>query len=97
LLRPHGSLHNIYREFGGKRLREAADDAAYISGGFVKRFYDAKNNIMVSYYFDHNEGRYVKNIQELPSNIQNPDGIGVKTKGPPLVFKWIYRGRQSSI
>ena len=62
-LRPFGSFSNIYQEFGGKRIRESADDAAYVSGGFVRRFYDTQNKVMVSYYFDHNESRYIKNIQ----------------------------------
>jgi hypothetical protein len=97
-LRPFGSLSNIYQEFGGKRVRESADDATYISGGFVRRFYDLKKNVMVSYYFDHNESRYVKNIQRLPDNIQSANNIGVQSNaGLPLVFRWIYRGRQSSI
>lgn len=97
-LRPFGSLSNIYKEFGGKRIREAADDAAYVSGGFVRRFYDAKNNVMVSYYFDHNEARYIKNIQELPHDIKTITNIGIQpSAGQPLVFQWIYRGRQSSI
>ncbi len=96
-LRPFGGLHDPYKEFGGKRIREPADDATYVSGGFVRRFYDAKNRVMVSYYFDHNEGRYVKNIQELPTNIRNTNNIGVQAVGQPLVFEWIYRGRQSSI
>ncbi|KKL63172.1 hypothetical protein LCGC14_2177760 [marine sediment metagenome] len=97
-LRPYGSLHNIYREFGGKRIREPADDSAYVSGGFVRRFYDGRNNVMVSYYFDHNEGRYIKNIQELPENIQSTNNMGIQPNaGRPLVFKWIYRGRHSSI
>lgn len=91
--RPYGSLHNIYQEFGGKRLREP--EATYVSGGFVKRFYDARNKVMVGYYFDHNEGRYVKNIQELPNNIP---GFGGGLWTVPLVFKWLGRdGRQSSI
>ena len=70
-------------------------DSTYISGGFVKRFYDVNNNIMVSYYFDQNQGRYVKGIQELPSNI--PQTIGFNLSAQPLVFKWIERGRHSSI
>lgn len=94
-LRPFGSLHDIYREFGGKRLLEPADDAAYVSGGFVRRFYDSKKKVMVSYYFDHNEGRYVKNIQELPEAVKSIDYSG--KFGNPLVFKWIHRGKQSSI
>lgn len=98
VLRPFGSLNNIYDEFNGFRIREAADDATYVSGGFVRRFYDAKNNVMVSYYYDNNEGRYIKNIQKLPANIKPIAIMGNQNKsGQPLVFKWIYRGKQSSI
>jgi len=97
-LRPFGGLHDPYSEFGGKRVREPADDATYISGGFVRRFYDTRNNVMVSYYFDHNEARYIKNIQELPANIKNTNNIGIQANGgQPLVFEWLPRGRQSSI
>jgi len=97
-LRPFGSLHDPYSEFGGKRVIEPADDSTYVSGGFVRRFYDTKNNVMVSYYFDHNEARYIKNIQELPENIKNTNNIGIQANGgPPLVFEWLPRGRQSSI
>jgi hypothetical protein len=92
--RPYGSLNDVYREFGGKRIRSAASDACYISGGFVRRFYDAARNVMVSYYFDHNESRYVKNIQELPNNI--PNVYFSNMTGMPLIFRWIERGKQSS-
>jgi len=94
--RPYGSLHNIYREFGGHRLRNPADDAAYVSGGFVRRFYDAQKGVMVAYYFDHNEGRYVKNIQNLPSNIPNTLGGG-GYGSIPLIFKWITPGAQTGL
>lgn len=98
MLRPFGSLHDPYKESGGKRIREPADDATYVSGGFVRRFYNTKNNVMVSSYFDHNENRWIKNIQELPENIVTANNIAINNRaGPPLVFEWIYRGRQSSI
>lgn len=94
IMRPFGALHDRYTESGGQRIREPADDATYISGGFVNRFYDSKNNVMVSYYFDHNESRHVRNIEELPDNIPV---LRSNMSGPPLVFQWIYRGRQMSI
>jgi len=50
--RPYGSLNNIYREFGGKRLRSTTDDAAYVSGGFVKRFYDQRNGVIAASFSD---------------------------------------------
>lgn len=94
VMRPFGALHDRYTESGGQRLREPADDATYISGGFVRRFYSQENDIMVSYYFDHNEARYARNIEELPDI---PNTRQANMPGPPLVFQWIYRGRHMSI
>lgn len=96
VLRGYTSLHDIYREFGGTRLLDPADDAAYVSGGFVRRFYSAEKNVMVSYYFDHNENRYIKNIQDLPSNTVSNAGANFKTT-LPLVFPWIAYGSQSGL
>jgi hypothetical protein len=92
-MKPYGSLHNIYKEFGGKRLLEPADDAAYISGGKVRSFYNAKNNVMVSYHYDHNEARWVKTVQDLPENI--PTIRYGSNFGQPLVFPWIHPGKQT--
>jgi len=92
-LKPYGSIHNIYKEFGGKRLLEPADDAAYVSGGHVRRFFDAKNRVMVTYYFDHNESRWVKSIQDLPNNIPATN-YSVSSR-QPLVFPWIQPGTQT--
>jgi len=99
VLRPWGSLENVYNEFGGKRVREVSDDASYISGGWVRRFYNAANNTMVSYYFDHNEARWIRNIQQLPVGAPAmPRSVGVAADAKrPLIFAWIYRGRQSGI
>ena len=98
ILRPWGSFEDIYKEFGGIRVRSSADEACYVSGGYVSRFYSAATKTMVSYYFDHNEARWIKNIQQLPSNIQMPRNIGVQASaGQPLVFPWIPRGRQSGL
>jgi len=94
-LRGYGSLSDPYKEFGGKRIRESAADATHITGGFVRRFYDAANNIMVSYYYDNMDNKYVKNIQTLPNNIA-AGYRGMSPGGMPLVFQWIGRGRQSS-
>jgi hypothetical protein len=94
LNRPWGSLRNVSREFGGKRLVDAAEDPTYISGGFVKSFYSVENNVMVSYYFDRNTYRYIKSIQEMPATAS---GIGNWNHSFPLVFRWIQRGRHSSL
>lgn len=97
IMRPYGSFENVYLEQGGQRLREVGDDACYVSGGYVKTFYSARSNTMVSYYFDHNEARWIKNIQTLPKGIKLPRFIGVNGRGQPLVFSWINRGRQSGL
>lgn len=92
--RPWGSIRSLHRNgWGAQELR--GTDSTYISGGFVRRFYDSKNNVMVSYYFDHNENRYVKGIQELP-DISNRVGFA-GLSGVPLIFKWLPYGRHSTI
>ena len=91
--RPYGSLSNPYKEFGGKRILNGTE-ATYITGGFVKRFYNPVTKTMVGYYFDHNEGRHIKNIQSLPSNIPQMAFGGVSV---PAVIRWINWGRQSTI
>jgi hypothetical protein len=91
--RPWGSIRTPRRNDWGQR-EIGGVDSTYISGGFVKAFFSAKNNVMVSYYFDHNEGRYVKSIQELPSA---PRVLGFGNFSQPLVFKWLDRGRHSTI
>lgn len=93
--RPNGSLYNVYTHDGGKRVRSTADESSYMSGGFGRRFYSAKTNTMVSYYYDHNNSHYIKNIQVLPDDIKTAQGGLNYTI--PLVFKWLPRGRQSSI
>lgn len=93
--RHYGSLRDVHRENEGHRLYDP--EATYISGGFVRRFYSAKTNTMVSYYFDHNTGRQVKNIQELPDNIAKTSPANPGYSGNPLIFKWISGGRQQTV
>lgn len=92
LNRPWGSLRNPAREFNGINLR--GENSTYISGGFVKTMYSQKNNVMVSTYWDHNTNRWVKSINELPT-IPRTGGWGNLSQ--PLVFRWISRGRFSTI
>ena len=92
--RPFGSITTYYREQFGKKTRELGQNGLPVSGGFVKTFYSAANGIMVSYYYDNNEERWVKSIQNLPAI---PAFRGSNYAGMPLVFKWIYRGRHSTI
>jgi len=101
VLRGYMSLDNIYTEFGGKRLvgtASVADDASYISGGYVKRFYNSDTNTMCTYFYDHNNCHWIKSVQPLPSGapVMPRNGIGIANNAKiPLVFPWIYRGRPS--
>ncbi|MFA5024047.1 MAG: chitobiase/beta-hexosaminidase C-terminal domain-containing protein [Patescibacteria group bacterium] len=99
ILRPWGSLEDPYNEFGGVRIRSIGDDANYVSGGYVRRFYNSVTKTMTSYYFDHNEARWIRNIQQLPDNTPAmPNSIGVAANATiPYVIPWIPRGRQSGI
>ena len=93
--KPYGSLRNSDRENGGWRY--LVPDGEYVSGGYLRTFYDRKNGVMVSYYFDHNTGRHVKNISQLPENIPSAFDARPGYSGHPLVFKWIYGGRHQMI
>jgi len=88
--RPYGSTMDITKYLQGKTLYEPQP---YVSGGLVRTLYDADKGLSVSYYFDHNETRWIKSIQNFePSEV--PVGIGSRRQqGPPLVFKWIYNKR----
>ena len=92
--RPWGSMRSMSKNFNGQ-MEITGSDSTYVSGGFVKAFFDAKKNVMVSYYFDHNQTRWVKSIQALPSGITNV--FGFNQSGSPLVFRWLPYGRHSSI
>lgn len=97
VMRPWGSLENIYRETYGTRIIGSADDSCYISGGFVRKFYDRNKGIMTSYYFDHNEARWIRNTSEIPSNITPTMGIYANPQNTH-VYLWIARwgNRQTS-
>ena len=66
----------------------------YISGGFVRSFFDYDRGIAVFYYFDHNECRWIRSIQRLEGRL--PRGVAQRRGSNPLVFKWIY-GRRSMV
>lgn len=88
--RPGEGTMDITSYLGGKLLFEPHP---YVSGGFVRSFYNRERGIVVSYYFDHNETRWIKSIQNYDPN-QLPLNIGRRPgSGPPLVFKWIYNRR----
>lgn len=94
--RPWGSLRtNSMHKNVWSRQELRGSDSTYISGGYIKHFYSPKHNTMVGYYFDQNTNRWVKSIQELPSNI--PAFTGFTKMGQPLVIQWIGRGRHSII
>jgi len=67
----------------------------YFSGGHVRTHYNYEKGISVSYYFDHNETRWIKSIQNLDTS-KIPRGVGLRIQtGGPLVFKWIYNKRSA--
>jgi hypothetical protein len=88
--RPHGSTMDVTKYLQGKTLYEPQP---YVSGGLVRTLYNRKEGRAVSYYFDHNETRWIKSIQSFdPDTI--PANIGSRRQvGPPLIFKWIYNRR----
>ena len=94
--RPWGSLRTNAMHKNIWSIEEMrSSDSTYISGGYIKTFYSYKHNTMVGYYFDSNTNRWIKSIQDMPSNISAV--VGHNQSGQPLVFKWIGGGRHSSI
>lgn len=88
--RPHTGTADPLRYLQGRMLYERQP---YISGGHVKTHYNYKTGIAVSYYFDHNETRWIKSIQNF-NVLAVPMGLGLRRSvGGPLVFKWIHNKR----
>lgn len=87
--RPYGGTMDDTKYLGGKALYEPAP---YISGGLVRQFYNYDKGIAVFYYFDHNECRWIKSIQNIQGSL--PRNVGLRPgTGGPLVFHWIYGKR----
>jgi hypothetical protein len=65
----------------------------YISGGLIRPFYNYNTGIVVFYYFDSNECRWIKSIQNFDTS-KVPKRLGQRTmSGPPVVIPWIYNKR----
>ena len=90
--RPWGSTLNIVKYLQGKTMYEPQP---YVSGGHVRTLYNYDTGTSIAYYFDHNETRWIKSIQNFdPTSV--PRNIGMRvTTGGPLVFKWIYNKRSA--
>lgn len=88
--RPWGSSIDIIKYLQG---RDLMGSAPYVSGGFVKSFWNPETGVAVSYYFDHNTTGWIKSIQNYDPALV-PSGLGQRNQtGQPLVFKWIYNKR----
>lgn len=84
--RPYGSTTDTLRYSNGKMLY---NKNPYITGGFVRTFYSKENRLSVSYYFDHNETRWIKSIQRFdPDQIPSESNLQ-RVYGRPFVYKWI--------
>lgn len=90
LNRPWAGTVDPVLYLGGKQFYQPHP---YISGGRVRSFYNWDKGIMVTYYFDANELRWIRSIQKLDSS-RRPTGIGRRNQtGPPLVFQWVHNKR----
>jgi len=88
--KPYGSMMDITKYLSGRTLYEPQP---YVSGGLVRTLYNKEKGFSVSYYFDHNETRWVKSIQKFePSTL--PVNIGARNFSSPLVFKWVYNKKR---
>lgn len=87
--RPLDGTLDVLKYLQGKTMYEPQP---YISGGHVKTFYNYQTGRLCAYYFDANECRWIKSIQNFDPNTV-PRGIGLRMGIQPLVFKWIYNKR----
>jgi len=88
--RPLDGMLDPIKYLQGKTMYEPQP---YISGGHVRTFYNYQTGRLCAYYFDFNECRWVKSIQNFDPNAV-PRGVGLRTGlQQPLVFKWIYNKR----
>lgn len=94
------AVHIINRPFGGTTdyVKYHGGKAFYnrdvpITGGFVRSFANYDTGVVVYYYFDRVECRWIKSIQQF-DRTKVPQRIGDRNlSGPPLVFRWIYNRR----
>ena len=84
--KPYSIMRNL-EKFGGGR--EYYNPNPYLSGSLVRMMYDEEREVVVFYYFDGNEGRWIKSIQSLPQGTI-PKGLGQRKGNIPLIFKWVY-------
>jgi hypothetical protein len=89
--RPYGGTMNPAKYLNGQLMYSPCP---FISGGLVRSFVNYNTGIMISYYFDHVDCRWIKSIQKFTKSVDVPDHIGSRNQsGPPLVFKWVYCNR----
>jgi hypothetical protein len=88
--RPNSGTLNYRTYLNGRTIMQPI-----VSGGFIRTFYDARNSVSVSYFFDFIECRWVKSINNYDGSTW-PVGLGTrKSYGPGLIFKWIYNKRSA--
>lgn len=88
--RPLDGTLNVLKYLQGKTMYEPQP---YISGGHVRTFYNYQTGVLCAYYFDHNECRWIKSVQNFDLD-KVPKGLGLRANlQQPLVFKWIWNKR----
>lgn len=91
---PHLSLRDPRRNYAGLDFY-SNKNTNYRSSNFARSYYNRDKGIVVFYYYDTNNGRWVQSIQNLPdmdtSNLVKP------SMGNPVVFKWFNFGRHQNI
>lgn len=88
--RPWGGTLNPVKYLQGKQF---FDPAPFVSGGFVRSFINYNTGVIILYYYDNVETRWIKSIQSFDTSTV-PRRIGDRTQtGGPLVVPWIYNRR----
>lgn len=89
---PYMSLRDSKRYFNGIDFYRLQGHN-HISGSLTKIHYNRQKGVMVAYYFDSAESRWVKSISDLETPDTPPNQGQIRITNP-LVFKWFNFGRQ---
>jgi hypothetical protein len=91
---PNLDLRDPRRNYSGLDFF-SNNNTNYRSGNFTKHYYDREKGIVVFYYFDSNNGRWVKSKQNLAPVDTN--ALPKPAIGNPVVFEWFNFGRHQAI
>lgn len=91
---PHMDLRDPRKNYAGLDFY-SVNNTNYRSGHMATYHYNRDKGIVVFYYFDTNNGRWIKSIQNLDPIDER--SLSKPVFGNPVVFKWFNFGRHQGV